>query len=542
MSPQKLADNLGRPKLPYPENGEWTFEMIDMYHAEIARVAAHYGLDTYPNQLEIITSDQMLDAYASIGLPVYYKHWSFGKHHLSQEKAYKAGQMGLAYEIVINSSPCISYLMESNTMMMQALVIAHAAYGHNSFFKGNYLFRANTRADTIIEYLLFARDFITECEEKHGRERVELLLDSSHALMNQGVDRYKHPARMNVDEERKRASDRAEWERLHVNPLFVREYQEKQNQESEENALRRRLGELDEPQENILYFIEKNAPNLEKWEREIVRIVRKVAQYFYPQRQTQVMNEGWATFWHYTIIHHLYDEGLLDDGFMVEFLKSHTSVVAQMPVDSKHYSGINPYSLGFEMYRDLKRIASGEHWDGTPCSPELLAEDREWFPGLVGRPWLAVLKEAMANYKDESFIRQYLSPYLMREMRLISIFDSDDMEAYVVEAIHNDDGYRVVRNHLSDQYDLSKRDPDIQVVAAKMRTDRSLVLRYVYRDHQRLDEKAMEACLAHCHRLWGFKIVMEASPADPDDIYAYPEKEETENGRVVTIGVYPKVG
>ena len=112
----------------------------------------------------------------------------------------------------------------------------------------------------------------------------------------------------------------------------------------------------EEPEVNILYFIEKNAPLLEPWQREIVRIVRKIAQYFYPQRQTQVMNEGWATFWHYTILNQIYDEGLVTDGFIIEFLQSHTNVVYQPAFDSSYYSGINPYALGFAMMSDIRRI------------------------------------------------------------------------------------------------------------------------------------------------------------------------------------------
>ena len=125
---------------PISTGAEWTFELIEKYHAEIENIAEEYGLDTYPNQIELITAEQMLDAYASVGMPIGYSHWSFGKHFIQNEQQYRRGRMGLAYEIVINSNPCIAYLMEENTMMMQALVIAHASYGHNSFFKGNYLF------------------------------------------------------------------------------------------------------------------------------------------------------------------------------------------------------------------------------------------------------------------------------------------------------------------------------------------------------------------------------------------------------------------
>ena len=128
-----------------------------------------------------------------------------------------------------------------------------------------------------------------------------------------------------------------------------------------------------EPQENILYFIEKNAPLLEPWQREVVRIVRKIAQYFYPQRQTQVMNEGWATFWHHQLLNTLYDEGHLTDGVMIEWLKSHTNVIFQPPVGHRAYSGINPYALGFAMYTDIQRICE------NPTD-----EDRDWFPNLAG--------------------------------------------------------------------------------------------------------------------------------------------------------------
>jgi spore cortex formation protein SpoVR/YcgB (stage V sporulation) len=180
---------------PISTGSEWTFELIQAYDKEISRLAARYALDTYPNQIEVITAEQMMDAYASVGMPLGYHHWSYGKHFLSTEKSYSRGQMGLAYEIVINSDPCIAYLMEENTICMQALVVAHACYGHNSFFKGNYLFRTWTDASSIIDYLVFAKQYIMQCEERHGIDAVEQVLDACHALMNYGVDRYKRPTR-----------------------------------------------------------------------------------------------------------------------------------------------------------------------------------------------------------------------------------------------------------------------------------------------------------------------------------------------------------
>ena len=129
------------------------------------------GLNIYPNQIEIITSEQMLDAYASGGLPLLYKHWSFGKHFAHEEASYRRGLKGLAYEIVINSSPCISYLMEENTSTMQTLVIAHAAFGHNHFFKNNYLFRQWTDAGG---HSRLSRICKTLCREMRGSSRQDL--------------------------------------------------------------------------------------------------------------------------------------------------------------------------------------------------------------------------------------------------------------------------------------------------------------------------------------------------------------------------------
>ncbi|MCP5195916.1 MAG: SpoVR family protein [Gammaproteobacteria bacterium] len=477
------------------DSSEWTFPMLEHYNEVIGQIAANdFGLDTYPNQIEIITAEQMMDAYSSVGMPLGYKHWSYGKQFVLTEKNYRRGQMGLAYEIVINSDPCIAYLMEENTAMMQALVIAHAAYGHNSFFKGNYLFRTWTSADAIIDYLLFARNYVAECEERHGEEAVELFLDSCHALMNYGVDRYKHPAPLSLHEEKQRQHDREEYLQSQLNDLW-RTIPMKPTEAVTETERRY----PSEPQENLLYFIEKNAPLLEPWQRELVRIVRKIAQYFYPQRQTQVMNEGWATFWHYTLMNRLYDEGYANDGFMIEFLQSHTSVVHQLSFDHPYYSGINPYALGFGLMSDIQRICQAP-----------TAEDRYWFPDIAGQDWLKVLDFAMRNFKDESFIAQFLSPKLMRDLKLFAVLDDDSEDELRVTAIHDEAGYRRLRLALADQYNLGSREPNIQVWNVAHRQDRSLTLRHTRYHRRPLHSETTDEVLKHLHRLWGFTVRLEA--------------------------------
>jgi stage V sporulation protein R len=484
------------PRIPISTGSEWTFELIERYDREIARLAQEFRLDTYPNQIEVIRSDQMLDAYASIGMPLGYNHWSFGKHFVETERGYRRGYMGLAYEIVINSNPCIAYLMEENTMTMQALVIAHACYGHNSFFKGNYLYRTWTDASSIIDYLVFAKQYVSQCEERYGVEEVEKVLDSCHALMNHGVDRYKRPHPVSPEEERRRQRERAEYIQRNLNDLWRTVPRPRTASEPDDEKFPK------DPQENLLYFIEKNAPLLEPWQREIVRIVRKIAQYFYPQRQTQVMNEGWATFWHYTLLNALYDEGKVTDGFMMEFLSSHTSVVYQPSFDSPYYRGINPYALGFAMYSDIRRICE-----------EPTDEDREWFPDFAGAPWLEVLDHAMRNFKDESFVLQFLSPKVMRELRLFGVVDDDEQAELEISAIHDSSGYRRVRELLASQYNLSDREPNIQIVAADVRGDRSLTLRHTQHQRRTLDAGTNEV-LKHVHRLWGFPVHLETFAND----------------------------
>ncbi|MCF7985092.1 MAG: SpoVR family protein [Thiohalocapsa sp.] len=477
------------------ESSEWDFPLLKQFDHEIARVAHdEFGLDTYANQVEVISSEQMIDAYSSVGLPINYHHWSFGKQFVATEQTYRRGQMGLAYEIVINSDPCIAYLMEENTLPMQALVIAHACYGHNSFFKGNYLFRTWTSADAIIDYLVFARSYIAECEERYGHEEVESLLDSCHALMNYGVDRYKRPSPLSMAEEKRRQSERESYLQSQVNDLWRTLPVDLDVGDPAKRD--RRFPE--EPQENLLYFIEKHAPLLEPWQREIVRIVRKIGQYFYPQRQTQVMNEGWATFWHYTLLNRIYDKGLVGDGFMMELLQSHTNVVFQPEFDSPYYSGINPYALGFAMMRDIRRVCE------SPTD-----EDRYWFPDIAGQDWLKVLDFAMRNFKDESFIAQYLSPKLMRDFHLFGVRDDDREDTLEITAIHEEAGYRQLRQALADQYNLGSREPNIQVYSVDLRGDRSMTLRH-FRYNRRPLGDTVDEMLLHIRRLWGFDVRLES--------------------------------
>ena len=249
---------------------DWNFAKLSRVYEEIEALGLEeLGLDIYPVQMEVISSEQMLDAYSSLGMPLMYRHWSFGKRFLYDELLYRKGARGLAYEMVINSNPCIVYLMEENTMALQALVTAHAALGHNHFFKNNHLFRQWTDAGGILSYLDFAKSYIARCEERHGVTPVEAILDSAHALMEQGVFRYRRPPKLSSEQQREGLHERLEYEERSFNDLWrtLPPSPGKSKQDATDQILAERKKSLKLPEENLLYFLEKNSLVLEPWQR-----------------------------------------------------------------------------------------------------------------------------------------------------------------------------------------------------------------------------------------------------------------------------------
>ncbi|MEQ8816843.1 MAG: SpoVR family protein [Thalassobaculum sp.] len=512
------AITTGDPGLLFSEH-DWSYDAVQRTYDAIEEIALkELGLDVYPNQIEVITAEQMLDAYASIGMPLMYNHWSFGKHFAYNELLYRKGARGLAYEIVINSNPCISYVMEDNSMAMQALVIAHAAFGHNHFFKNNNLFRQWTDAEAILDYMQFAKSYIARCEERHGARAVERVLDAAHALMDHGVNRYQRKRRVSPKSREQRARDRLRYEEESYNDLWQRTVPVDARPEHDDGREPApRVADLVPlPEENILYYLEKMAPRLEPWKREILRIVRQLAQYFYPQKQTKVMNEGCATYVHYRIMNRLHEKGLLSDGGVLEFLHSHSSVIFQPDFDDKRYSGINPYALGFEMMTDIQRICE------RPTD-----EDREWFPEIAGNgDAMGTLRDAWANYRDESFVLQFLSPAVMRRFKMFRLSAEADDPEYLVEAIHNERGYQKIRKALARRYDVALQDPNIQVIAADLDGDRVLVLRHEAIAGRLLDREDATAVLQHVADLWGYPVALEEVDAASHDLLREHDRVE----------------
>lgn len=470
---------------------EWDMELIETLWNHIEDIGRNtFGFDPYDAQIEIISSEQMLDAYSSVAMPILYDHWSFGKTFIQNERQYQKGMQGLAYEVVINTNPCIAYLMENNTATLQALVLAHASVGHSHFFKNNYLFKGWTDADTIIDYLKYARNYIRSCEEKYGEKEVEYLLDACHSLQNHGVDKYKKSPKLSSDLAHRRNK---EW-----NKYFESTFNDLWRTIPKTDVIKTEEKTLQISEENLLYFIEKNSPILEEWQREIIRIVRKIAQYFYPQRQTQLMNEGFATFTHHLIMTEMHDQGLLTDGAYMEFLQSHSNVITQLDWDNKYYSGINVYALGYAMFTDIKRICE---------NPD--EEDLKWFPDIAGTNWLETIKHIVENYRDESFVLQFLSPKVARHFKLFSIHIKEGKDFVQVNGTHDDDSFLNVRKVLAEQYDLSRSIPHIEIVNVDWKDDRTIYLEHRTKNEQRLKYEDVKATCTYIHELWGFPVSMD---------------------------------
>jgi stage V sporulation protein R len=479
---------------PLFSTSEWSFELIDKTWKAIHKIAKELGLDYHPPQIEIITSEQMLEAYAANGMPIMYNHWSFGKRFVQDLEDYKKGKHGLAYEIVINTNPCIAYCMEDNTMTMQALVMAHAICGHGHFFKNNYLFKDNTRPEAILDYLKFAKKYVAQCEEKYGEEDVASILDACHAIQYQGIDRQKRKKKK-ASEVASKNKNRQLYMEERNNPTWTALFG------AEEVDMESYDDDIQLPCENLLYFIEKKSPILVGWQKELVRIVRKVSQYFYPQMQTKLMNEGFATYTHYKIITELYNRGGLTEGSYLEFLKSHTNVIFQSGVTAKipgdMFPSINVYALGFAMFKDIERICT---------EPD--AEDLAWFPEIAGngKPW-ETIKDIAANFRDDSFVQQFLSPKIMREFKLFSVLDKASETDYIVSDTSDEEGYKELRNKLSEAYTIDYRIPTILVMGYEESGSRMLHLSHTAPRGKTLDEERTKRVMEMVHdTLWGFDI------------------------------------
>jgi stage V sporulation protein R len=489
---------------------EWDVSLIENAWPVIDKLGQKYGWKGYKPQFEIITYDQMLECYATVGMPCCYDHWSVGKRYTNDMDDYKKGLKGLAYEMIINTDPAICYLMENNSACMQLLVMAHAAVGHSHFFKHNYLFKEWTDATHILDYMVYAKRFIARCEEKYGNVVVENILDAAHSIQLFSIDKYQRRSKT-IAEEKDRLIKRLQ----HQDEFFNAIFDDTQEYSAKTQKILTSLDKLDDnimpgsrdTDENLLRIIAKNAAHLRPWMKEVLNIVSNIGQYFYPQYQDKVMNEGFASMAHYTLMNDMFDNGLISEGYILEFLDSHSGVTFQPAYNQKSkrghsmYSGINPYALGFNVFMDIKRICQ---------NPD--DEDKRYFSEIAGKDWVETVNFVVENFKDETFIQQYLSPKIIRKMGLFVVAKSELQMDYsgdlykdvLITGTEADKDYQTVKESLAKQYSLSERLPILDARIDRVHGVKHLAITHHMRhngDH--LHDSSLGNTLELIAMLWG---------------------------------------
>ncbi len=450
---------------------DYTLRDLEYWDARIREKVQEFGLDCYPQEFEICDHTQMLGYMAYSGMPSHYPHWSYGKSYEKLKTLYDHGISGLPYEMVINSNPALAYLMRDNTLCLQILTIAHV-YGHNDFFRNNFTFRS-TRAEFTIDTFKAHADRIRGYVDSPsvGVDKVENVLDAAHALSLQ-CRRNLAVKKLTPDAERSRLAAAAlpphdPFQRIHRRPEAV-------------EVDVRKIPPV--PDEDLLLFIRDHNPFLDPWEKDILTIVHEGAQYFIPQIETKIMNEGWASFFHKRIL----DSLELPQELHLEFLVRHNQVCRPIP------GGLNPYHLGLRLWEDMER--RGDH--PTP-------EERETLPpGKTGRDLLFETREID---RDVSFLRRWLHEHLMRDMDLLRFEPKGD--DLVVSDVSDPDGWRQVKETLLRNVGTTQT-PVIKVEDADYNSNHTLLLMHAH-DGRDLQLEYAERTLGYVHRLWGREVVLE---------------------------------
>lgn len=451
----------------------WTVKDLEYWDAKIRDKVAEFGLSCYPQEFEICDHEQMLGYMAYHGMPGHYPHWSYGKSFEKLKTLYSYGVSGLPYEMVINSDPCLAYLMRDNSLCLQVLTLAHV-YGHNDFFRNNFTF-GKTRADQTIARVKLRADRIRGYAEDSsiGLQQVEKTLDAAHALAMQ-CRRNTAIRKLSREEQKERALERARpphdpYERIH-----------KRQPHTAPDLNRIPL----EPEEDVLLFIAENNPYMPEWQKDVLHIVHEETQYFIPQMETKIMNEGWASFWHHRIMNSID----LPEDLYLEFLVHHNQVIRPHPGD------LNPYHLGFKVWHDILRRHSDAPRSGLQDEIVPPADDRGF----------KMLFEVRETDRDVSFLRRFLTMELMRELDLFEYQQRDDK--LVVSQVSDDEHWGEVKNTLLRNVGMGSV-PVIRITDADYMHNRILYLTHDH-DGRDLQMEYLEKTLGYVYQLWGRQVLL----------------------------------
>lgn len=468
----------------------YNIEDLQEWNQRIVGLVEKLGLDPYPQEFEVCDHEQMLSYMVYSGMPSHYPHWSYGKAFEKLKTLYDYGLSGLPYEMVINSNPCIAYLMRDNTLALQILTIAHV-YGHNDFFKNNFTFRTIRAEFTIETFKAHANRVRQYVEDPSiGLEKVERILDAAHALSLQC--RRNLSIRKQTETEQKEAKLRDSkpaadpFQSVHRRKEWV-------------------SPDLDKipvvPEEDILLFIRDHNPQLAEWEKDLLTIVHEQAQYFIPQIETKIMNEGWASFWHKRILEALD----LPQGLKIEFLIRHTQVLSPTP------GGLNPYYIGMKVWEDIER-----RWGHSEREEEKKPEAKK-------KTAVEKLFEVREVERDSSFLRRYLTEELVRELNLFE-YQSRGNEK-VVSRVADEDNWQSIKDTLIQNVGTGTI-PVIKVEDADYNNNRGLFIRHSH-DGRDLQLEYAEKTLQYLRQLWGRDVILETTVNDKKSLLCFSDDKLT---------------
>lgn len=466
---------------------DWDIRDLEYWDEKIREKVEEFGLSCYPQEFEVCDHFQMLGYMAYSGMPSHYPHWSYGKSYEKLKTMYDYGASGLPYEMVINSSPALAYLMRDNTLCLQILTVAHV-YGHNDFFKNNFTFQS-TRAELTLNLFKIHADRVRSYMEDPsiGVEKIEPVLDAAHAIAIQ-CRRNLAIKKLSVDEDRRRLFDAARptsdpFQNVHKRPDYIAPDLQKTPPT---------------PEEDILLFIRDHNPYLSEWERDLITIVHERERYFIPQIETKIMNEGWASFWHREILNSLH----LPQDLHLEFLVRHNQVCRPFP------RGLNPYYLGLRMWDDIKR----RHDDPTP-------EEIEKY-GKPSKTGMEAIFEVREVDRDVSFIRRFLTEELMRDMDMFQYEPRGD--EMVISKVSDKESWREVKETLIKNVGMGSI-PVIKIEDADHNHSRTLYMKH-YHDGRDLQLEYAERTLAYIHQLWRHEVVLETAVNGKKALLSYSDK------------------
>lgn len=451
-------------------NPQEEISLLEEAFGKISVKAREFGLDYYDMYFEICPAE-IIYSFGAYGMPTRFSHWTFGKayHKMKTQYDYNLGRI---YEMVINSNPCYAFLLEGNTPIQNKLVMAHVL-GHSDFFKNNAYFK-NTSSD-MVETMAAAADRFRSYEFKYGRSRVEAFIDAAMALQEHIEPRfYIQPIKPQKPDEEKK-SCRSRQPETPYDDLWSLDQEHKC--ECKNCDQHKKFPPT--PEKDLMMFITQNSKELEDWQRDIMSVIRKDMLYFWPQMETKIMNEGWATYWHLRIMREID----LDEAEAIEYAKMHSGII------QTSRTRVNPYTIGLKIFEDIEK-----RWDNPS------EEEKEKY-GRMGNEGKQKIFEVRATENDISFLRNYLTKELI-----------EDMDLYLYKKVGYD--WKIVEKDWEKVRDGMVKSltncgyPLIHVTDGDYNRRGELYLKHSYEGNE-LDVFYLEKTLPHVYTLWGRPVHLE---------------------------------